>query len=280
MIQHEQFLHLKISNMPEIIFRDKKVHYSVSGNGRNVMLLHGFTENSHIWDKQKPNLEKNYRLIIPDLPGSGDSEMLENANLEDFAEVIKAIADKEMLHSKDDQFTLIGHSMGGYITLAYAKKYPETLQSFGLFHSSAFADSAEKIEARKKNIQFIKDNGTQAFIKIAVPGLFTEDSQKNHPEWIQDLILQAQQCSLEALVQYIEAMMNRPDNTAVLKTFPRAILFIIGMHDKAVPIDISLQQCHIPTISHVHFLQNSAHVGMWEEAEKSQKHLLEFLNQS
>ena len=82
----------------------------------------------------------------------------------------------------------------------------------------------------------------------------------------------------EALIQYYEAMIIRPNRTQVLKSFPKPVLFIIGKEDKAVPLDISLQQCYLPLQSHVHILQQSAHMGMWEETALSNKILADFLS--
>ena len=263
--------------MAFIIFKEKKIFYQISGQGNPIILLHGFGEDGRVWKHQEEKLKGNNLVIIPDIPGSGQSELIQEFNsLEDYAEIIKAIADKEILnHHKD--FILIGHSMGGYITLAFAKKYPQFLNSFGLFHSSAFADNISKIETRKKSIDFIKSNGGSTFLKTSIPNLFSEENQKSHPELIEDLLSIASQIPDDALIQYTIAMMERPDNTDVLRSFAKPILFIIGIHDTAVPLELSLQQCHIPINSTVHFLQNSGHMGMWEEQELSTKYLLQFL---
>jgi pimeloyl-ACP methyl ester carboxylesterase len=265
--------------MPQILFQNKKIFYRVEGKGKPVVWIHGFAEDGNIWNKQIDALKEKYLLIIPDLPGSGESEMLDKkSTLEDYAEVIKAIADEAVFkEKKENQFCLIGHSMGGYITLAFAEKYPELLNSFGLFHSSAFADTEEKIAVRKKGIAFIKKNGTEAFLKTSIPNLFSEETQKAKPEFITELFDMARNISPEALIQYYEAMILRPDRTNVLCTFEKPVLFIIGKYDAAVPLQTSLQQCHLPAISSVNILQHSAHMGMWEEKELANDYLKEFL---
>jgi len=265
--------------MSQILFRNKKIFYRVEGKGKPVVLLHGFAEDGNIWNKQIEALKEKYLLIIPDLPGSGGSEMLDGkSTLEDYAELIKAIADEEVFkEKKENRFCLIGHSMGGYITLAFAEKYPELLNSFGLFHSSAFADTEEKIAVRKKGIAFITKNGTEAFLKTSIPNLFSEETQKEKPEFITQLFDMARGISPEALIQCYEAMILRPDRTNVLRTFEKPVLFIIGKYDAAVPLQTSLQQCHLPAISSVNILQHSAHMGMWEEKELANDYLKEFL---
>ncbi len=264
--------------MAHLMFRDKKIFYQVEGSGKPVLLLHGFGEDGDIWKHQVEKLKRNYLLIIPDLPGSGQSEMLVGkCTLKDYAEVLKAIVVKEIKGEKS-LFAMIGHSMGGYITLAFAEKYPQLLNSFGLFHSSAYADSDEKKETRKKAIEFIIKNGKESFLQTSVPNLFSEKTQKEKSELIGELLKLANKSSSEALIQYYEAMILRPDTTNVLKSFSKPVLFIIGKHDTAVPMNDSLEQSHLPENPIVHILQNSGHEGMLEEEKISSLYLLNFLS--
>lgn len=244
------------------------------------MLLHGFGEDGSIWKHQVEKLKKQFLLIVPDLPGSGQSELLDgDCTMEDYAEVIRAIAEAEFLsNNKHQTFSLIGHSMGGYISLAFAKKYSHLLKSFGLFHSSAFADNAEKISAREKVIAFIEKNGPKLYAETSVPDLFSDYTKKNKPGLVKDLVELSGKLSKETLIQYTRAMIKRSDTTDVLKSFPNPILFIIGIHDNAVPLETSLKQCHLTKTGSTHFLQGAGHVGMWEETELSNRYLYIFLN--
>lgn len=268
--------------MAQITFQNKKIFYRAEGNGKPVLLLHGFGEDGNVWDAQFEKLKEDHLVIVPDLPGSGRSEMLDGqCTIDDYAEVVKAIADKELLKkikNPKQSFCLIGHSMGGYITLAFANKYPDVLNSFGLFHSSAFADDKLKIETRKKAIEFIKKNGGEAFLETSVPDLFSKKTKKENPGLIKELLNIAKKISSEALIQYYEAMIKRPDTTSVLHTFPKPVLFIIGKNDPVIPLAVSLKQCHIPSISSIHILQDSGHVGMLEQPGLSNIYLLNFLN--
>lgn len=119
-----------------------------------MVLLHGFGEDSQIWNTQVSFLQEHCQLLVPDLPGSGKSLLLTNKNnasnvvsIEDYADVIAALLAAEKITSS----IMLGHSMGGYITLAFAEKYPDKLQSFGLVHSTAFADNEEKSHARQSD---------------------------------------------------------------------------------------------------------------------------------
>ena len=266
------------------LFQNKNIHYKIYGEGKPVLLIHGFGEDSSVWQSQINFLQNNFRLIIPDIPGSGESELVPNANIETYAEIIKELCDSELQSPSPpgggwEGAVLIGHSMGGYITLSFAEKYPQYLKAFGLFHSSAFADSDEKKETRKKSIEFIKSKGAYTFLKTSTPNLFTQQYKDAHAEKVEALIEAGNNFTNEALIQYYEAMIARPDRTNILKTFPHPILFIIGQHDQAIPFDSSMKQCHLPAQSHVHILRQSAHMGMWEEDEKANNILLAFLTE-
>lgn len=168
--------------------------------------------------------------------------------------------------------------MGGYITLAYADKYPETLNGFGLFHSSAYADDEAKIATRKKAILFIEQNGTAAFFKTTIPNLFYNQEKSTDDKKI--LIEKGNSFAPEVLIQQYNAMITRRDTTSILKTFKHPILFIMGEHDKAIPFEHSLQQSHLPQIAYIHILRNTGHMGMKEEPDLVNNFMEEFLRLS
>jgi len=271
-----------MENSKFIQYKNKSIHYRVFGKGEPVVLVHGFGEDGNIWNELIKDLQNNFHLIVPDIPGSGKSEMLDgDISIEDYADVIKEILANELSEVSPTGgdlegavVVMIGHSMGGYITLAFAEKYPELLNGFGLFHSSAFADDEEKKQTRRKAIDFIKANGAYAFLRTSIPNLF---AGKQHLKEMEDLIEDGKKFSSEVLIQYSYAMINRPDRTEILKTFCKPVLFIIGEKDNAIPLQASLQQCHLPAIAHVHILQNAGHMGMVEETITGKKIIEAFI---
>ena len=250
----------------------KNIFYTIEGTGETVILLHGFGEDCNIWKNQIPSLT-SYNLIVPDLPGSGSSEMITDMTMEGLAEAVKAILDKE----KIEKCILIGHSMGGYIALAFAEKYAPMLSGLGLFHSTAYADGEEKINTRKKGIQFMKDNEALLFLKNMIPGLYAEESKKNNFKIIEQHLESAKSLSKEALIAYYESMIRRPDRTNVLKTSTVPVLFIAGKDDAAVPLEDILTQTHLPDVSFIYILEHSGHMGMVEEVEKANEILVTFI---
>ena len=239
---------------------------------KSVVLVHGFGEDHSVWDQQVKHLEKDCNLIVPDLPGSGKSK-LTDVSMEGMADHLKKILDDQSISS----CIMIGHSMGGYVTLAFAEKFPEMLSGFGLFHSSAYADPEEKKDIRRKAIDFIKKNGTREFLKTSVPNLIAKDT-RNREELIRKLIDSYDYLSPEALIAYYEAMIARPDRTSVLKEFTKPILMVLGVYDTAVPYEQGKEQVKLLQKPVVHTLQNSAHMGMWEQPAESNSILADYIN--
>ncbi len=170
--------------------------------------------------------------------------------------------------------------MGGYIALAFAKKYSHYLNALGLFHSTAYADSDEKKSMRKKGIEFIRKNGTLEFLKTTTPNLFSPISQEQKPGLIDEFIRGLDNFSIPAFVSYYEAMMQRPDSTELLKTTTLPVLFVLGEYDNAVPLQDGLKLVHLPEKSYIHILHQSGHMGMLEEEDKSNDLLKKFLSES
>ncbi|HEY0042602.1 MAG TPA: alpha/beta hydrolase, partial [Flavisolibacter sp.] len=164
---------------------------------------------------------------------------------------------------------LIGHSMGGYVTLAFAEKYPTALNAFGLFHSTAFADSEEKKETRRKGIAFIEEHGAYEFLKTATSNLYAPVTKAEKGQLIDEHLKTVRNADGAALVTYYQSMIKRPDRTAVLKNSRVPVLFVMGRHDNAVPLSDGLKQCHLPQLSYIELLEHAGHMGMVEEAEQT-----------
>ncbi len=303
----------------EILFNDKKICYKIYGQGPTVVLLHGFGEDASVWDNQLEAL-KDYQLIVPDLPGTGNSEMIDDMTMEGMAEVVKSLtpnpspsemergtaatqSHKSLSKEKGElsksgpetsacaleslppaggdlggRFVLIGHSMGGYIALAFAEKYSHLLSGIGLFHSSPFADDDEKKETRKKGISFIKQHGGYEFLKTATPNLYSQITQTEKPYLIEQQIEAARNFSPATLVSYYEAMMQRPDRSNVLKQTKLPVLMIAGKFDKAVTMEASLKAFILPQLSYIHVLESSGHMGMIEEVNESNRIIKQYLH--
>ena len=267
-----------------IQYFQRKLGYRVLGKGTPVVLIHGFGEDSHIWDKQISFLQDHCLLIIPDTPGTGSSEILRASDLKkaddaaitmtDYAASIAAILEAENI----EQSIIIGHSMGGYITLALEESFPKLISKFGLVHSTALADSTEKKANRLKGIELMELYGAGPFIRNTIPNLFSAKFKKEHTDMVSLLIDAAPVFNTQACQQYYQAMMQRPDRTAILKSNPKPILFVIGTEDVAAPLADLLPQIELPAHPKVHILEGVGHMGMWEATEQVNRFILDFIN--
>ncbi|HTN06423.1 alpha/beta hydrolase [Agriterribacter sp.] len=263
-----------------LTYNDSRIYYETEGKGSPVMLIHGFGEDGRVWHYQRAFLKDHFHLIVPDLPGSGKSDILSipadqtTSVIERYADGIKQILDRENI----EQCVIAGHSMGGYVALAFAQHNPERLNGLGLVHSTAFADNEEKKAARRKGIAFIQRYGSQEFLKQSIPNLFGAAFTRRHPQQIEALIHGAGNFTAAALVQYYEAMIERPDRTETLKSLTIPVLFIIGEEDKSVSLQDSLKQCYLPATSLIHILPDTAHMGMWEQKDQANNTVIKFLN--
>ena len=208
------------------------LHYTISGKGKETLvLLHGFLESSNIWQDFLPYLEEHFTLICIDLPGHGKSPCIaETQTME-----LMASAVKETLQSLPlEKFHLLGHSMGGYISLAYAEIFPEDLLSLTLFFSTYQADDDDKKENRRKSFRIIKEEFGK-YINAGVPLLFSTSERNNLQPKIQFTKQIALSTPTEGAIASVKGMIERPDRRNILNQLSAKIILLLGKHDAAVP---------------------------------------------
>ena len=251
---------------------DKQAVYRIEGTGPAVVLLHGFGEDHRIWESVLPAFT-GCQVLLPDLPGTGGSALQDETSMESMAAWVRELLDQEEIQT----CVLIGHSMGGYIALAFAEAYPDRLRGFGLFHSSAYADTEEKKQTRRKGIDFIRQHGAGAFLDTTTPNLFAPATRETRSDLVKNALATWRDQPADSLVAYYEAMMARPDRTSVLRHARVPVLWILGRHDGPVPIKDGLAQVPLAPVTALTILEESGHMGMLEETEKSAKALRDFL---
>jgi len=251
-----------------------KIVFSESGQGNPVIFLHGFCESKELWKNFESHLSSDFRVILLDLPGFGESlPYAEDFSLEDIADNLNQWTSDNGL----EKFTLIGHSLGGYITLAFAKKYPEKVDAIGLFHSSIFEDTTEKKDNRSKTIEFINKNSLEAFIDNFVPNLFFKERHTELKEVIDMQKVVGNKTNKAAATAYMAAMRERPDSVDFAKSFDKPALIIAGVHDNSVPFEKSEEMATCFPDATAHFLQETGHMGMFEREKDTLIYLGEFL---
>ena len=249
--------------MPFTKFNNKNIHFTDTGQGKVIVLLHGFMESQHIWNLFVNELSGDFRVIAVDLPGHGRSEVLSEIHtMEIMADMVHSLLNK----LGTGKCIMIGHSMGGFITLAFAEKYPEMLKGFSLFHSHAFEDSDEGKTNRDRSIEFVQKDKTN-FLTMFIPALFSEDSQVKHKIMIEKLISEAKKMTREGIIASLAGMKLRPSRTHVLEKTKVPVLFIIGLLDIRFPVDRAWEMIGLPKHSQVLILRDVAHMGYIEAPE-------------
>ncbi|MCB0698444.1 MAG: alpha/beta hydrolase [Chitinophagales bacterium] len=252
--------------------RFENIQYTVSGEGYAVVLIHGFPLDGTIWNEVVDKLSKKYKVIVPDMPGSGGSISREtDLTVEDMAESVRSVLDNEGVSSA----VLAGHSMGGYVALAFADLYPSMLKGLVMLHSSAQADSEEKKAQRRKVIELIEKGGKEPFVKQMVPNLFSgSDGKKSYLEGTLETALRTPPGSL---VAFYNAMINRPDRTGKLSNNDLAVAWVIGEDDSIIPKSSLIQQTTLTNVNFVYVYKNCGHMSMMEQPDMLMKDLDEFL---
>ncbi len=219
--------------MNTFTYKNTEVSYTDTGKGSAIFLLHGFLESNTMWATIQETLAKKHRVITLDLLGHGQSGCVGYIHtMEDQADMLYTLMSLLRLR----KISLVGHSMGGYIALAFAELYPDHVKNLVLINSTARPDSAERKINRDRAIQAVKKN-SDLFIQLSINNLFMPESTNKHRKKIDFLINEAQQTSLQGVVAALEGMKVRPDREVLLHFGPYPKLIIAGEHDTIIPID-------------------------------------------
>lgn len=259
--------------MPQFEFHYKGARFvgEDEGRGRAVLFLHGFLENRRMWHDLKSALPRTVRKISLDLPGHGDSENLGYVHsMEEMAELVQAL----MKHLFLRKVVLCGHSMGGYVALAFAEKYPDHLKGLILMNSNSRADSPEKRINRDRAIKLVKQD-YQSFIRNAIPALFAEGNRQRLKSDIERVRTEALRTSAQGVVAALEGMKVRADREAILAFAPYPILFIASKQDPILPFQALEEQMEHTVVQGLKLKEG--HMSHLEEPEALLKGLKHFL---
>lgn len=240
------------------------IHFFEKGKGQPLILIHGYCETGNMWADFVESLSTDFRVICPDLPGIGNSAILgDQICLEEVAVQLEDWMESNQIENP----IVIGHSLGGYVSLALLELMGNRIKAIGLFHSTAFADDAEKKEMRNRTITFLRKNGVEKFVTSFVPPLFPENCREELAKEIELAIEHAKRSTLDGLIAYAGAMRDRKDRLEVLKHFSGPKLLIAGTEDGAVKIEASRAQKD--AFSHYIELEGVGHMGMIESKTES-----------
>lgn len=214
---------------------DLDMNYALRGSGRPVFLLHGLALDHSIWLEMADIYSDQAQFIIPDLRGHGCTPLgIADSTLEQFAKDVLQLAD----HLGHKKFTLAGHSMGGYIALALAEMHPERLAGLAMVTSNARADSPEKRESRLEEAKRALLEGTQSIGNTLIQRMMPVGEFAQPDEHMCEVVLNS---SAEGFANVQNAIANRPNRLAVVKSLTCPVLAIAGGKDQILPVEIALE---------------------------------------
>ncbi|MCC2548908.1 alpha/beta hydrolase [Hymenobacter sp. BT175] len=238
-----------------------------------ILFLHGFAESREVWTDFTRDFPDGYRLLMLNLLGHGTNVH----DIRDYSMEAQARYVAEQLRQKNvDKALLVCHSMGGYVALAFAERYPELVAGLVLFHSTALPDTDEKKANRDKNIDFVRRHGVEKFMESFIRPLFApvnREPMREKREFLEEIGKAIPEATITGA---LEAMKNRPDRTEVLRKAKFPVLFVVGKDDVAVPVESLLTQLTLPDQSHVLLLSNVGHLGYFEAPELTCRAVVDF----
>ena len=257
--------------MEKINVNGIQLAYDRRGKGTPLVLVHGFPLDHHLWDELVPLLEDTFDLILPDLRGFGESSAVDSFyTMEDYASDLAGLLD----HLGIQKAAMAGHSMGGYVALAFTRLFPERVRGLGLVSSQVLADSEERKQGRYKSAAEVAEHGIGSVVETMTPK-FTPDARL---QAFARESMERQQPA--AYIGALKAMAERVDSSPLLSSlrdgfasqggaFHFPVVLIHGNADSLIPIDrarevkAALPQAHFVEIS------GAGHLPMMEAKEET-----------
>jgi pimeloyl-ACP methyl ester carboxylesterase len=256
--------------MNQILYKNTKISYSDTGKGSAVVLLHGFLENQTMWQNLVPEWSKKHRVITIDLLGHGESGCLGYLHsMENNAEAVRTVLSKLRIRKA----IFVGHSMGGYVALAFAELYPAVVKGLVLLNSTSKADSEERKANRDRAIKAVKKDYI-GFVRLSIANLFNPDNRERLVDEIEKVRAEALKTPLQGIIASLEGMKIRKDRETLLRSAAYPILLILGKKDPVLNYEDGLKQIENTTAKLAIF--PDGHMSHIENREELKKALLDF----
>lgn len=256
-------------------FKGIQLHYFTMGDPANpaILFIHGYLESAKIWQSFGKLLEKDFFLILPDVPGHGKSGILSSTHhMDEMADALDSVISELNVM----KLHLVGHSMGGYIALAYREKYYEKLYSCVLFHSTCYSDTPEKKENRKREINLITEGKKELIINTNIPRAFADDNLDILREEVEFAKKIGRENPDQGIISLLNGMRSRPERCPLLIDDKIPLLLIAGQKDNYIPMEVMEKMLGLGTNVELKILKNSGHMGFMEEPGVSGNILMDF----
>lgn len=232
------FVYSNHHRLKTVSYKNTAIAYTDTGKGTAVVLLHGFLENSQLWHFFVTQLAEKYRVITIDLLGHGQSDCLGYVHtMEDQADAVHEVLTQLRIRKA----IFAGHSMGGYVALAYAELYPDSVKGIALVNSTAYPDSDLRKANRDRAIIAVKKDHT-SFVRLSIANLFSEANREKFAAEIETARNQALQTPLQGIVAALEGMKMRKDREVLLHFAPFPILLVLGKQDPVLNFEENVSQ--------------------------------------
>lgn len=246
-----------------------RIGYDILGaDGYPIVLIHGLGLDRTIWFEMASRYLQDYRVILPDVRGHGESDAPEGTYTmsllaDDLAEFLEVLGIGKAV--------ICGHSMGGYITLAFAARHPEMMSGMGLITSRADADSEEKRKGRYQMVEAIRMRGSIALAESLAPRLAKEASIVQRAY---DLIVQNKP---QGLIGTLKGLAERPDRTYLLPNIQVPALVAAGEEDQIIHTDYSRKMASALPDGRFIILPGIGHMPMLERPGTLSEGVLDLL---
>lgn len=248
--------------MQTIHFKNTAINYTITGNGPVLVWLHGFLEDLNIWQQQIQFFNNQYTNVCIDLLGHGKTGVVDNVH----TPALQAKMVFKVLEAlKIEKCSIIGHSMGGYVTLAFAEAFPEKLSKLVLLNSTSYADSEEKIQHRKRALKIV-ENQKETYARLGVINLFSENSRNSLKVEIDRIIEIAKKTPVNGIKAALLGMIERPARTEILKNFKGEKMIISGKNDPIISWLSSKEEAKLTSSDF--FLLSEGHMLYVENVKK------------
>lgn len=251
-------------------FKNTSISYTDQGKGTAVVLLHGFLENKKMWNAFIPEWSKKFRIITIDLLGHGETECMGYVHsMENNADAVHEVLSELRLRKA----ILVGHSMGGYVALAFAELYPDVVKGLVLLNSTSRADSDERKTNRDRAIKAVKQS-FQNFISLSISNLFSEENRERLSEAIDNVKQEALKTPLQGIVASLEGMKTRADREVLLHLTPYPKVLVLGKKDPVLNYEETKEQIEDTQVQLLSF--PDGHMSHIENQKALQEELLQF----
>jgi 3-oxoadipate enol-lactonase len=254
--------------METVNLHNAVIEYQRMGHGKPLVLLHGFPLDIGVWDAILPLLENQFEVLLPNLRGFGKSESTtRDYSLSNMADDVAGLLD----HLGIEKSIIAGHSMGGYIALAFARSYPDRLLGLGLISSQVIADSLERRESRYQTAAQVEEFGMESLANNMADKLTSDPVQR--AKSLKIILRQPTRGVSSAL----KALAERHDQTMTLKSLEKPVVIVHGDSDLLIPVERAQEMKGLNPNSFLTIIPGTGHMPMLEKPADTALALQRFL---